>query len=123
MKEINSHILKLTGKAELPSAIEPGNNFHISLEGSVPSVSENDNDDGTWNRVYTFKPIKIEVLTPTGETIKAKDTRSNSTLIRQGLWRIWANAASSMNFDEYYDTVCKRGILPYLNEAVDRAGL
>lgn len=120
MKTISNHILKLTGKAELPSEIEPGNNFNVALSGSVPSVNESDNEDGTYTRTYTFKPIKIEVLTPTGETIKAKDTRSNSQLIRSLVYKRWVNAASPESFEDFYDKVC-RIIMREIDLLIDQA--
>ena len=36
--EISNHILKLSGKAELPRAIDAGHNYHVSLSGSIPSA-------------------------------------------------------------------------------------
>jgi hypothetical protein len=101
--EISSHLLKLSGKAELPKEIAPGHNYHISLSGSVPSVTETDNEDGTFTRTYTFKPIKIELLEPTGETLKLKDTRSKSQLFRAQVWKAWKDSPEDRTFDEYYE--------------------
>lgn len=111
MKTISSHILKLTGKAELPSKIEIGYNYNISLSGSITTQTDSDNEDGTLIRLYSFKPIKVEVLTPAGETIKARDTRSNSQLIRALVYKRWVNAASSLSFEEFYDRVCREIML------------
>ena len=103
--EISNYILKLTGKAELPKPIEIGQNYHISLSGAIRTATDSDNDDGTMSRIYTFKPIKVELLNELGETIKAKDTRSNSQLLRSLIYKRWVNAASKMSFDDYYDKV------------------
>ena len=103
--EISSYVLLLSGKAELPRAIDLGYNYHIALSGSVRTSTDSDNDDGTLTRLFKFKPIKIEVLNELGETIKAKDTRSNSVLLRNLIYKRWANAASKMDFDSYYDAV------------------
>lgn len=104
--EISNHVLKLTGKAELPKPIDLGQNYHIALSGSVRTATDADNDDGTLTRIYTFKPIKVELLNELGETIKAKDTRSNSQLIRSLLYKKWVNAGSDISFDTFYDQVC-----------------
>jgi hypothetical protein len=104
-EKINSHILKLQGKAELPSQIEAGHNFHVALEGSVPKVEMHDNEDGSWNKIYTFKAIKIELLTPKGETLKLKDTRSKSQLLRGCFWKDWNRSGSQLPFDEWYDSL------------------
>ncbi len=107
MPEINSHILKLTGKCELPSAIEIGHNYTVVLKGSVVSQNESDNEDGTHNLSYSFRPVTGEVQTDDGESLKLKDNRSNSTLIRQLIYKTWINAASNMEFEAYYDAVCR----------------
>ena len=103
--EINSHILKLQGRAELPHEIETGHNYHTSLEGSVSKVELHDNEDSTWNKIYTFRPIKIEVLDPKGKSLKLKDPRKNSAKIRAMLWKQYFNEGISEDFDLLYDAV------------------
>lgn len=103
MEQINSHILRLQGKAEMPREVKIGNNYHISLEGSITNFTQSDNEDGTHNRTYTFKPVKIELLDPTGETIKLKDARSKSQLWRARCWSIWKNQNINMPFENWYD--------------------
>lgn len=105
MEEISSHILRLQGKAELPRAITIGSNYHISLEGSITNFTQSDNEDGTHNRLYTFKPIKVELLDPLGEAIKLKDARSKSQLLRSRFWAIWKNQNISMPFEQWYDAL------------------
>lgn len=102
---VDSHVLRLSGKAEMPHGIEMGHNWRVSCEGSIKNIADSDNEDGTVTRVYTFKPVKTEVLTPLGETIKLKDTRSNSQLFRSLLYKKWVNAASDESFDDFYDGV------------------
>lgn len=100
---ISHHVLKLQGKAELPKEIAIGQNYHISLEGGVTNYTEMDNEDGTHSRIYTFKPIKIDLLDPKGESLKLKDTRSKSVLFRARLWSAWKDHPTNKTFDEYYD--------------------
>lgn len=117
--EINSHILKLTGKCELPGEVEIGHNYVVELKGSVVSMAESDNEDGTHNRTYTFRPVTGEVKQDGGEMLKLKDNRSNSTLIRQLVYKRWVNAASSMSFEDFYDRVC-REIMVSIDDLVMR---
>lgn len=117
--EISNHVLKLTGKAELPQPIEMGNNWNIALSGSIKSATDSDNEDGTLTRIYTFKPIKIELLNPLGETIKLKDTRSASQQLRSLLWKRWVNAAAQVDFDEAYEKFI-HAVMRDLDEIVDR---
>jgi hypothetical protein len=100
--EINSHILKLNGKAELPKEIEIAKNYHIALDGSIESFSVHNNNNGTFDKIYTFKPVHIELLTELGETLKLKDPRKNSTKIRNLLYFKWKELNEPIDFEEYY---------------------
>lgn len=98
-----SFILRLQGKAELPESLEIGHNYYVSLEGSIISKTESDNDDGTLNTTFAFKPVKIELLDPKGKTLKLKDPRSNSSKLRSYLWKVAQDEAPLENFDDLYD--------------------
>lgn len=114
----DSYVLKLSGKAESPQPMKIGHNVHVTIEGSIISEMRSDNEDGTFTTMYNFKAVRIELLQEKGEMIKLKDTRSNSQLIRSLLYKRWVNAASSIDFDEFYDKVSKT-IMFHLNEIVD----
>ncbi len=101
--QISSYHLKLSGKAELPREIQIGSNYHISLEGSITNFTEADNEDGTHSRMYTFKPVKVELLDPLGKSLKLKDTRSKSQILRARFWSIWKEQNINMPFEEWYD--------------------
>lgn len=102
---ISSYSLRLQGKAELPREVEIGNNYHISLEGSITNFTQADNDDGTHTRTYTFKPIKVELLDPLGQTLKLKDTRSKSQIFRSRLFAVWREQNIDAPFEPWYDTI------------------
>ena len=87
--KINSHILKINGAVEIPGALVSGHNYKITVEGAIPKMETSDNDNGTFDITYKLKPIKVELITETGETMKAKDSRSNSTLNRSQARAIW----------------------------------
>jgi len=55
--DVSSHILKLKGNAELPEAVEITHNYKITLEGSITGYKVEDNENGTENRIYDFKPV------------------------------------------------------------------
>lgn len=103
--EINSYILKLTGKSELPKELSIGHNFEVLAQGSVTKEELHDNEDGTANKVYTFRPITIEIKKELGESLKLKDTRSSSQLFRARLWKQWQNAKSNLSFDDWYNNL------------------
>lgn len=103
---INSHILRLSGKAELPEEIQPGHNYHVSIEGSIPKVELHDNENGTWDKIYTFKSVKIDILDPLGKTLVLKDTRSQSQLFRAKLRHIYNfDQNISVDFDTFYKNI------------------
>lgn len=102
-KPISNFTLKVSGKAELPEAIEIGSNYHVSMEGSVTNFTESDNDDGTHSRTYTFKPVKLDLLDPMGKTLKLKDARSKSQILRARFWAIWKEHNIEMSFEAWYD--------------------
>lgn len=122
MPPIKSHILKLSGSSESPQELSIGHNYHIALEGSITSMTDSDNEDGSITRSYKFRPIKIDVLTPKGESIKLKDTRSNSQLIRALVYKKWVNGAATMDFDTFYDRVCG-SIMMAMDKLIDQAGV
>jgi len=100
---IDSYVLKLSGKAELPSVIEIGHNFRVELEGSIVSETITDNDDGSRTHYFTFKPVIVEAITEKGERIRAKDTRSRSQQLRSLLFKRWRENNEPEEFEGFYD--------------------
>lgn len=100
---MDSYVLQLSGKAELPQPLEIGSNYKIQLEGSVVSETISDNDDGTKTHYWKFKPVIVETLTPKGERMRAKDTRSRSQQLRSLLFKKWREENEPMPFEDYYD--------------------
>lgn len=103
METINSFILKLQGKAELPKEIETGHNYEVKLQGSVNKVELHDNEDGTWDKVFTFKPVIVELVNGKGESLKLKDSRKNSQKMRNYLFKLYHEEGYIEDFDRVYD--------------------
>lgn len=97
------YVLKLTGKASIPEALEIGHNYTVSIGGSVTSKTEVDSQGEEHILYYKFEPVAVEILTQTGQTIKAKDTRSRSTQMRSLLFKRWREQNIAEEFDEWYD--------------------
>ena len=100
---MDSFVIKLSGKAELPEPLEIGHNFRVELEGSITSETIADNEDGTKIHYFTFKPIIVEAITAKGERLRAKDTRSRSQQMRALLMKRWRESDSNIEFDKWYD--------------------
>lgn len=99
----DTHLLKISGKAELPKPIEIGHNYRVAMEGSVISQTKSDNENGEFTFTYLFKPVKIELLTSMGEMLKLKDPRKYSQLFRARVWTKWKAQDTGKDFDAYYE--------------------
>jgi hypothetical protein len=116
--EINSYILKISGNAELPSELILGDNYKITIEGTVVKSQDSDNHNGTLDRMYTIKPIMVELVDNKGESIKARDTRSESQLFRGLLKKKWIEKNIEMEFETFYSLVYKR-LYKYLDAIIN----
>lgn len=118
---MDNYVIKLTGKAELPEPISIGSNYDVALSGAITSETISDNDDGSKTHVFTFKPVKVEVLNEKGKTIKARDPRSYSQKLRAYLYRSWENDPQGGGDSEaYHDKVYKQIFLE-LEDIISRA--
>lgn len=100
---ITSYAIKLQGKAELPHDLLADQNYHVALDGPIEDYSVKTNHDGTYTKIWSFRPVKVELLDPTGKSIKLKDTRRNSQLIRARLWKVAHDEGCIHDFDDLYD--------------------
>jgi len=105
---MDEYQLKLNGRVNIPKPLEIGHNWHVSLAGSITKEERSDNNNGTYTVAYKFEPIQVEVLTPKGETIKAKDKRGMSKKLRGRIWAIWSESGSSLSEEEFYDEAMKK---------------
>lgn len=103
--KINSHILKISGSVEIPSALTSGYNYKVSIEGAVPKIEMVDNENSTFDVIYKMKPIRVEVVTETGETLKAKDPRSNSNKARSQALAYHLEKSINVDFETFYNSI------------------
>ena len=102
-EKVNDFYVKLTGKASIPEPLLIGHNYELKTQGTVTGLTETDKDDGTHFVYFTYKPVMVELINETGESIKAKDTRSLSQQLRLLIRKKWMNNASSVEFDKVYE--------------------
>jgi hypothetical protein len=112
-KVINNFIIRLSGKAEIPEELSIGHNYEAKISGSITSKTEEDNNDGTSTFIYKFEPVIVEVLKPTGETIKAKDVRRISQRIRSRCYLYWINNKVEQDFEEFYNRIGEKIIINF----------
>lgn len=62
--ELNSKILRVSGKVELPpeTTLENGQSIKIECFGEVVKVEEANNQDGTFDRIYKVKLQTAEIM-------------------------------------------------------------
>lgn len=108
MKEVNEHILQVSGKVSLMKPLEMGRAFSVSVDGSVYEVSERDNHDGTYDRVYKFRPTIAQVVYDNGEITQTKDMRSRSQQLRAVLRKEWQDCGEAVTQEDYYDREMKK---------------
>src|SRR3990167_4530750 len=102
-KQINSHILRISGKVKLLEEVKIGHNFKVAVSGSITSEELKDNQDGTFDKIYRFEPVLVELVNPLGKTIKSKDPRSKSKLLRSVIWREWKDSQSELGDEDFYN--------------------
>ena len=100
---MDSHFVKLLGKAELPEPLEISQNYRFLMEGAIEGTGKEDNHDGTYNHYYKFLAIKVEAINALGKRIVAKDTRGRSKQLRSLLWKKWKESNENVEFAQYYD--------------------
>lgn len=105
--KIDTRYIKFSGKAEVDKDLIVGNNYSILSSGTITAETLTDLHNGTFAKSYKWEVIQSEISGEKGESIKAKDTRSNSTLLRNQSYAIWRNLTTSMDFDTFYDTMIK----------------
>ena len=61
---LNTYAIRLTGKAFIPKSLEIGYNYKTELEGSITSLTEEDNNDGTHTFYYNHPNLSRFRLFP-----------------------------------------------------------
>lgn len=103
--KINSHILKINGAVEIEKELTSGKNYKLTIEGAIPKMETSDNENGTFDVTYKLKPIRVEIITETGETLKAKDPRGNSEKARSQARAIHLEENPNIDFETFYDAL------------------
>lgn len=105
--KIDTRYIKFSGKAEIPKDLIVGNNYSILSQGTITAETLTDLHNGAFAKSYKWEVIQSEIIDEKGESIKAKDTRSNSTLMRNQHYAIWRNLTCSMDFDTFHDAMVR----------------
>jgi len=99
----NTYYLKVSGKANIPTALSIGHNFKVTCDCSIVSEQKNDLENGEFSVTYRAVPLTIEIQKDNGPTVKAKDPRKNSQKIRNYLFKLYFDEGYVEEFDKVYD--------------------
>jgi len=100
--ELNEHIVKLQGKANIPKELLMGRSYSMSMTGAVDNISDSDNEDGTFDRLYRFRPLVAEIMSDNGETMKTKEMRSWGKQMRAAIWHEWKESNEPVSEEDFY---------------------
>lgn len=105
---MNTYYLKFSGKVNIPEPMKNDENYRIGIDWSIYNTNVSSNQDGTDTVTYSIRPVQCIIHDTLGETIKAKDIRSNSERLRAYLFRKYNNDHRLLEkyntFDEFYDS-------------------
>jgi hypothetical protein len=103
---LNSHILKLTGSAEMSGPLELGKRYAVGIEVGITDERKVDNEDQTFNLEYKAKLIRAEIKTDLG-LIKTKDKTRESVKTRYAILACKNEVAPEMDDEQFYALVQK----------------
>lgn len=101
--ETNSRYIKVSGKAEVPEDLILGEGYKITLDGEITSVSHHNNQNGTQDVSFLFKPATCTIESKYGQILKAKDPRKWSEQLRRGIWKAWQADETDLDEDKAYE--------------------
>lgn len=117
--EISEHVIKISGKATLSEPLDLSHSFELNVTGAVTDTTDTDNQDGSFSRIYKFKPAVVAVLKHNGEVTKTKDMRAKSQQMRAVITREWReDGATTLTAEEYYDKRMNQLIQDLINKKI-----
>lgn len=108
IEPINSYAIKLSGEAELPEPLENNTDYLVSVEGSVTKEEIEPNYSGGYERVFKFRPLKVEVLKNNGQTVKSIDRLRQSQKIRIAINNYRKQNYSEIDEESFYNSFTGR---------------
>jgi len=89
MEEINKYKLKTTTfTADLEGELDRDARTFLYTETAIYEVSTQDQNDGSYDKVYKCKVVGETQVKQEGKVVKGKSKRSQSKKLRQALWCI-----------------------------------
>ena len=99
--DINSHVLKLSGTAEIEAPLEHAKTYAVGIEIEVEDGGLKNNQDGTHDKIWKGRLIRAVIQTATRK-IYTKDTGSQSQKLRRAIRKL---TPEGMEEDAFYNYV------------------
>lgn len=108
--KINENVLKINGRRKiyLEKGLEMDKNYKFEVSGSLNTISQVSNEDGTVDIIHNFDPMIVEPKGELGESMKAQDIRQQSQKFRAVLKQVYETRVvdyAEIEFDTYYGKV------------------
>ena len=101
MNNINEHILKLSGFACLPKALEY-KRYMAGIEFDINKISKKDRQDGSFDFEYKGKMTGNLVIRSEEKKIYGTGKKSPSSKLRARLWHYYRQRDYEITFDQFY---------------------
>lgn len=115
---LNSHIIKFSGAAELSGSLDIGNRYAVGVEVAITDERKIDNEDGTFDLEYKAKLIRAQVHTKEGK-LDTKDKTHESVKTRRMIMAIKNEYRPDMDETEWYVLV-QKGIRANMPEIINQ---
>ncbi len=100
---INHNLIKWSkDEFEIMDGLEH-DDITLTLRGAVTKVGYEDLNDGTFDRVHTFKPKFVEAVQRNGKALKGTDKRRQSALLKGQIEHLRREFAPTEGEQEFYD--------------------
>ena len=116
--QLNSHIIKFSGSAELSGPLELSTRYAIGAEVSITDERKVDNEDGTFDLEYKAKLIRAQVHTKEGR-LDTKDRTRESVKTRRMIMAIKNDYYRPEMDDEAFYVLIQGGIRHHMQEIVN----
>jgi len=108
MANINEHILKIAGGAYLGNEIDPSKTLKVkSADIDIYEVSERDNNDGTFNKIYKGKITSAVEIEQGDKVIRGTDKTKKSVKLRFAI-QCLADELGEEDREFFYKTVMEK---------------
>lgn len=111
MKNINSHIIKITSGAELSGELDDTKTVKITdCDLDIYSITDKNNDDGSYNRIYKARITSAIEYEQSGKVMRGSDKKGWSKKLRGAIYFLGTEEKSE-DSELFYEIVMRKIIV------------